>query len=458
MNKWDNLYFRTPVILRREYFGGILYLIRERRYLELNESAFAILKQIANENASIDNIFKSIGFVEDVVKTDTIKFIEDLLLNHILCVEKEKAEYVKVTDNFNKKCNVISAPIEGYFYLTSKCNQKCSFCYFDKQSFQNTVNLDKWIALVEEFIDIGGCTLGFLGGEPLLEREVLLRLLEYSDGKLSQVITTNGTANGGINLELANILAQFQALEINISIEALQNDVHDKMVALPGALEIAKKSIQNLIAAGHQSVVVKTIATKSNYKSIVELIKWAKDMGVSGVYIMDYMPSKGETYEDFSSISLPTDLYWELLNEAERFANEDFFVLANTKYRFTHLTKKLPAVSEFSNKISTCAAGSINIDIMPNGDVYSCPITNGNPDYCLGNIKEKRILELWNSDKLDVFRYKKTSRLRAPGCINCDEKYQCNGGCLVAAEIFTGNMYGGDLRCPKLQNTFPIKY
>lgn len=458
MNRWDDLYFKKPIILRKEYFGGVLYLIRERRYLELNESAFSILKHIADENASIDNILKSIGFVEDHVKADIIKFIEDLLFNHILCVEKEQSEYVKVVDNFKENCNVISAPIEGYFYLTSKCNQNCSFCYFDKQGFKNTVNLNKWLELVEEFIDIGVCTLGFLGGEPLLEREVLLRLLECSEGKLSQVITTNGTANGGIDLELAKILAQYKALEINISIESLQNDVHDRLVALPGALEIAKKSIQNLVTAGHQSVVVKTIATRMNYKSIVELTKWAKDMGASGVYIMDYMPSKGETYEDFSSVSLPTDLYWELLNCAEGLADNNFFVLANTKYRFTHLSKPLPDVSEFSNKISTCAAGSINIDIMPNGDVYSCPITNGNPDYCLGNVNEKRILDLWNSDKLDVFRYKEASRLKAPGCIACDEKYQCNGGCLVAAEIFTGNMYGGDLRCPKLQNTFSRKH
>ena len=63
-----------------------------------------------------------------------------------------------------------------------------------------------------------------------------------------------------------------------------------------------------------------------------------------------------------------------------------------------------------------------------------------------------------NSDKLDIFRYKEVSKLEASECIHCDEKYQCNGGCLVAAEIFTGSMYGGDLRCPKLQNAVPTIY
>jgi MoaA/NifB/PqqE/SkfB family radical SAM enzyme len=59
------------------------------------------------------------------------------------------------------------------------------------------------------------------------------------------------------------------------------------------------------------------------------------------------------------------------------------------------------------------------IDIQPNGDANFCVDF---PDYCLGNVREATIEEIWNGDRAERFRdFRRENPLAV--CYRCGAKY-----------------------------------
>jgi uncharacterized protein len=67
------------------------------------------------------------------------------------------------------------------------------------------------------------------------------------------------------------------------------------------------------------------------------------------------------------------------------------------------------------------------IALEHNGDLYSCD-HYVEPDYLLGNIREKRMIELVASPKQRKFGLDKRRTLPRC-CLECDVRFACNGGC-----------------------------
>ena len=437
------LYYASNCILRKEYFGGIVFLVDRARYLEVNYSAYQLLKALGPGpifDANLNNLYK---IAEPHV---VFEFLQQCLQFGIIG-KVATIKTMRVIEN-TETSSYISSPIEAYLYLTHTCNQNCPFCYFRKSVYEDTLSIGDWCNLIDQFIALGVCTLGFLGGEPLMKKDLLLKLLEYVNNKMWCTITSNGTACGGFDKDFVKELARFHALEVNISIEAYDSHLHDTLVGTAGSFQMAMTSLQNLITQGIH-VAIKTIATQQNYHSIYDLAKKMKGIGANGIYILDYMPSYGESFTQYSTISVPNNEYWETVRLCESLADDSFFVLSNTKYRFTRGGEYFAhEAKDLLYHASKCAAGSINLDIMPNGDAYSCPLTNGIERYCLGNAKNIPISSIWHNKSLLTFRQRNPDELENENCKKCKNRNTCIGGCPIASEIFTGSIYGGDRRCP----------
>lgn len=436
----NKYYYASQSIIRKEVFGGIVFLIDNGKYIQVNATGYNILKEIAESSTnSLEKFYKYLD--KDELDTFIVNCIKEGILTQNYTNKK-----MKIIDNKQSE-SYLSAPVEGYIYLTEACNQKCTFCYFNCKDSGERVPLQSWRGLIDQFESIGVCTLGFLGGEPLLEWEELIELLEYSNGKMWRSITTNGTAGGGIDKEKAKRLRLFDSLEINLSLESYTSEVHDKIVGLKGAHGLAIESLKNLNSVG-VSTIIKVVATQVNYREIPRLVQMAKEMGAVGAYIVDYMPYYGETYEHYIKIAVPNNEYWDMIEKCKLYSNNSFFVLANTKYRFREKGKFSQSKGNLLYYASKCAAGSLNIDVMPNGDVYTCPITNGIKRYCIGNIEKESVLQMWRKEDLNIFRDRDYSKLSNVNCKECNDRFVCVGGCPVVAEIFNGSIYGGDVRCP----------
>lgn len=132
--------------------------------------------------------------------------------------------------------------------MTRRCNLKCVHCYARSEdiSYDNELNHEQSIAMIDDLAAFGVPVLLFSGGEPLVHP----RLMEYAQYAVSKgmraVISTNGTL---ITEEKAKILKEIGLSYVGISLDGME-ETHDKFRGVKGAFQKAMQAIDNCQKAG----------------------------------------------------------------------------------------------------------------------------------------------------------------------------------------------------------------
>ncbi len=135
------MYYRLNknMILRFEFFGGLLYNTLTNEEYQLDFSNTIFLNCIKNGYDSN----KSYGMVRKILKNDinTICF-QDFISEKILIKCKKRKE-IKSDEYFinetllaiNKVKNIkhLSFPIQASLYLNSSCQLNCKFCFYSSK-------------------------------------------------------------------------------------------------------------------------------------------------------------------------------------------------------------------------------------------------------------------------------------------------------------------------------------
>ena len=56
---------------------------------------------------------------------------------------------------------------------TYRCNLKCKHCYFRKQKHKNELSVEEWLPILREWHKKGVIHCTWVGGEPLLRKELI---------------------------------------------------------------------------------------------------------------------------------------------------------------------------------------------------------------------------------------------------------------------------------------------
>lgn len=68
----------------------------------------------------------------------------------------------------------------------------------------------------------------------------------------------------------------------------------------------------------------------------------------------------------------------------------------------------------------TCYANTYSISILPSGDCTICEMLYYNRFFILGNIKEQKLIDIWNSEKaIDLFLPKRENITQDSACSTC---------------------------------------
>lgn len=132
--------------------------------------------------------------------------------------------------------------------MTRRCNLKCVHCYARSEdiSYDNELNHEQSLAMIDDLADFGVPVLLFSGGEPLVHP----RLMEYAQYAVSKgmraVISTNGTL---ITEEKAKILKDIGLSYVGISLDGME-ETHDKFRGVKGTFQKAMQAIDNCQKAG----------------------------------------------------------------------------------------------------------------------------------------------------------------------------------------------------------------
>ena len=149
--------------------------------------------------------------------------------------------------------------------MTRRCNLKCVHCYAQSEDidYDNELNHEQSLAMIDDLADFGVPVLLFSGGEPLVHP----RLVEYAQYAVKKgmraVISTNGTL---ITEEKARVLKEIGLSYVGISLDGLE-ETHDKFRGVKGSYKRTMKAIENCQKAGIK-VGLRFTLNKRNVKDI----------------------------------------------------------------------------------------------------------------------------------------------------------------------------------------------
>lgn len=312
-------------------------------------------------------------------------------------------------------------------YPTTRCNQKCSFCFNKKNGSNINLSYGNALQLLSILSDFGIKAIDIMGGEPFL----LQWMPDFIETALNKTFMVNISTNGSIT----NMMQRFKGIDhqkfnIGVSLEGSNENNHNRLTNSSN-FNKAVECIKGLVCL-NLNPIVKTVVVKSSTKDIQKIIDLLIDIGVRRYYLihMDLLS------KDLSAMK-------ESLSYVEFLEFYKSIKTANPVIDIHHVN-----ASCFHNKSLPsdirCAGGVLKLSIMPDGSVLPCNLFQPFKEFILGNIFKDDFNDIWMNPKLDLFRYHKANRCDIESCPN---KSACTGGCPAHGFYHYGNPDLPDIRC-----------
>ena len=311
-------------------------------------------------------------------------------------------------------------PVLSEIAVTYRCNLACQFCYAacgcrkDAGAEEcRTSQLKQVLTMIREEAEVP--SVSFTGGEPML-REDLPELVRFAKSlKMWTNLITNGTL---VTKSQAEILKAAGLDSAQVSLEAGDACLHDRIVRCPGAFQ---KTLTGLRALREAGVRVHTNTTISalNRDHLNAILTLVREEGFNK-FSMNLLMPEGSAVTHLTDMLIRYSETGEIVlavqEEARRLGLEFMW------YSPTPLCIFNPIVHGLGNR--GCAACDGLLSIAPNGDILPC----SSFPQPMGNILDMqgRFRDLWAGPAFQYFQQKRFAHER---CQACEDLAVCNGGC-----------------------------
>jgi uncharacterized protein len=332
--------------------------------------------------------------------------------------------------------------------VTHACNLGCRYCY-------GTDGPDKWKGAphlygarssgmsletarrgVDFLFEAAGAQKGlsviFFGGEPLLEVELIERLLPYvreqekeREKKVNLSLSTNG-------LLLTEKVVRFLVknhIGCQVSIDG-PRAIQDANRCLPdggGSYDLILPGIRRLIAA-RKGKVPSRVTVAHGHIEMPQILEHLLSLGFDSVHIE---PAIGT----LTGISVTREDVAEIKGQIETLALFLVKSLKNNRYfNFSNLVKYIRQTRVIRERSAHyCGAGRTYLALSQEGAFYPCHRFVGLDEYRMGDLDtgidltlQKKILDLTVDNR--------------PVCRDCWARYLCGGGCWKHAVDLNGGL------------------
>jgi uncharacterized protein len=321
--------------------------------------------------------------------------------------------------------------------VSSSCNMACSYCYADRGGFggKQTQRMTEPTALaaVDRLLDVADpthpVTIGFLGGEPLLNRSLVHSVVAHAarsgmdrgiDVRFS--MTTNGTVLSQPDVEL--IREHRFAVTVSIDGGAATHDAQRPDSKGRGTFERLADQITPLLAdPGLAQVTARMTVSGSTFDlaNRLEAI-WKLGFGEAGIAPL-------RTAADGSNVS---DSDWPTyLNELIAVSRSELArAQRGNTIRLTNFAVALKQIHSGACSPYPCGAGGGYFSVSADGRWHACHRTIGEDSFVLGDS-----LGL-SQERRRAFLVERHVHSQAP-CNTCWARYLCSGSCHQEARART---------------------
>ncbi len=333
--------------------------------------------------------------------------------------------------DFKKRQTVVKALC---LHIAHDCNLACRYCFAGEGEYKGDRSLMSFEVgkkaldfLVSNSGSRRNLEVDFFGGEPLLNFDVVKRLVAYGrelekekEKHFRFTLTTNGVLLNDEIIEFANK----EMDNIVLSIDGRQK-VHDHMRPFKngqGSYGLILDKFKKVAESRAQTrYYVRGTFTHYNLDFVKDVLSLA-DQGFEQISVEPVVADQEEPYaireEDIPVIC---DGYDELAREMLRRRKD------GRGFNFFHYMIDLSGGPCVYKRLSGCGSGTEYLAVTPWGDLYPCHQFVGEEKFCLGNVEEG----IRNTDMQDTFKL--CNVYAKEECRDCFAKFYCSGGCAANA-------------------------
>jgi len=187
-----------------------------------------------------------------------------------------------------------SGPSHAQVGLTNLCPQSCGYCYNRKRNgtVMTTETIDRVIADLKR---LGVFWLGFTGGEPLLNRDIV-RITERASADCTVKLFTTGCT---LTPELAADLRRAGMLYVSVSLDHWVEEKHDRSRNYEGAYRTALSALDIFRNAGmHVSVSAVLSREMIRNNETERLVDFLAGLGVHEAWLSEVKPSTPDGWNE----------------------------------------------------------------------------------------------------------------------------------------------------------------
>ena len=328
-------------------------------------------------------------------------------------------------------------------HVAHSCNLNCAYCFAGQGKFHGEralMSFETGKQALDFLIENSGARrnleVDFFGGEPLLNWDVVKRLVEYARAVEKErhknfrfTLTTNGVLIDGdvidfVNREMSNVVLSLDG----------RREAHDRFrvdSAGKGSYDAVVPKFQKLVRArGGKNYYMRGTFTHFNPDFTNDLFHMA-ELGFDQLSMEPV-------------VCAPDDPAALRLEDIET-VKEQYEILAREMLRrekmgkpltFYHYMLDLTGGPCFYKRVSGCGSGTEYLAVTPSGELYPCHQFVGEEAFRMGDV--------WNGVTNTALRerFRSCNAYARAECAQCWARLWCAGGCAANAYHASGDILG----------------
>lgn len=297
-------------------------------------------------------------------------------------------------------------PVAVEVHPTAVCNHRCIHCsYKERNESRVSYSEDTMEKLVDSIINMKIKAVYFSGGgEPTLYPDLVRYIKKMNAHGIEVSIITNGSyfENAGL-ISVANMLNYIAVSVPGIDMETFQlitgSNKLEEVLSLP-------KKIKKEHGINSPIIGARIVLTNKNYMYVEQFLK--------------VMQEREYDYALFKIVRDYEDKGQGLTEEEEAQLKEEIKQLKDVDDNYTNIKyifnfKQLP---KFQKK---CWVNDLGLlaNISTDGGVYPNIVEIDKPEFCIGNINENSLEEIWNSERHKEVKKMSNQKWCSGECKNC---------------------------------------
>lgn len=314
--------------------------------------------------------------------------------------------------------------------VAQACNMACHYCYADAGKFGGRARLmspevaeaavDRLIAESEPGANL---VLGFMGGEPLLNRALVHRATRYGARAAEQAgrsmrfsITTNATL---VTPEDAALFAEFPfGVQVSIDGDRDRNDATRPMADGTGSYERVVRGVRLLRRVGPSGHLAARVTVTPRSGDLLPILEHLLSLGFDEVgfaaVVVSPSPQHALGPDDFT-------LFLDRMVACGKAALRE--LSAGRPYAFANFETAMQEIHRGSHRPYPCGAGAAYLSVNAEGRLFACHRLVDDAGFAMGNVQQ-------GSDQGARARHLAQRHVdRMEPCRSCWARYLCGGGC-----------------------------